>query len=183
MVLNKNVLQYFISLEPELPELSASGDEDGDKTSTNGAEAVTEGDDLVMERVPSPNSRAAEEASTVREGSQATDVPQTNPETGEVIAFAVEGAEGGVEEGEEHQATPPLPRTVSLSFNFFFAVNNIEHCKLWSGAQNNPRFGQHPNPCRMEPPQWPAVSTSELPPQRRDKQNKIRQHKLGQKSH
>lgn len=100
-----------VEAEPELPELSASGDEDGDKTSTNGAEAVTEGDDLVMERVPSPNSRAAEEASTVREGSQATDVPQTNPETGEVIAFAVEGAEGGVEEGEEHQATPPLPRT------------------------------------------------------------------------
>lgn len=147
MVLNKNVLQYFISLEPELPELSASGDEDGDKTSTNGAEAVTEGDDLVMERVPSPNSRAAEETSTVREGSQATDVPQTNPETGEVIAFAAEGAEGGVEEGEEHQATPPLPRTVSLSFNFFFhSYNNIEHCKWWSGAQNNPTFGQHPNP-------------------------------------
>lgn len=121
MVLKKKCSsQYFTSLEPELPELSASGDEDGDKASSNGAEAVAEGDDLVMERVPSPNSRAADEASTVREGSQATEIPQTNPETGEVITSAVEGAEGGVEEGEEHQATPPLPRTVSFSLKFFF---------------------------------------------------------------
>lgn len=167
MVLNKNVLQYFISLEPELPELSASGDEDGDKTSTNGAEAATEGDDLVMERVPSPNSRAAEETSTVREGSQATDVPQTNPETGEVIAFAAEGAEGGVEEGEEHQATPPLPRTVSLSFNFFFAV--ITTLNIASGGlvpkitihlANIPTPAGWNNPCGQQYPQPPAAPTN-----------------------
>ena len=160
MVLNKNGLQYFISLEPELPELSASGDEDGDKTSTNGAEAVTEGDDLVMERIPSPNSRAAEEASTVREGSQATEVPQTNPETGEVIAFAGEGAEGGVEEGEEHQATPPLPRTVSLFFNFFLSQGTT--LNIASGGQvpkinlhlaSNPTPVGWNHPCGQQYPQ------------------------------
>ena len=107
-----------IHLEPELPELTASGDEEGEKTPTNGAEAVAEGDDLVMERVPSARSRAAEETASVREGSQAADAPQTNPETGEeTVAAPGEGAEGGpAEEGEEHQSTPPLPRTVSLLF-------------------------------------------------------------------
>lgn len=166
MVLNKNVLQYFISLEPELPELSASGDEDGDKTSTNGAEAATEGDDLVMERVPSPNSRAAEEASTLREGSQATDVPQTNPETGEVIAFAVEGAEGGVEEGEEHQATPPLPRTVSLSFNFFLQLTTLNIASGGLVPKTTLRLASIPtpagwnNPCGQQYPQPAAAPTN-----------------------
>ena len=119
-------------LEPELPELSASGDEDGEKTSNNGAEAAAEGDDLVMERVPSPNSRAAEEASSIREGSQATEAPQTNPETGEeTVSAPVEGAESGAEEGEEHQSTPPLPRTVSLFFtlcdlhNYVYTVHHL----------------------------------------------------------
>ena len=75
-------------------------------------------DDLVMERVPSAKSKAAEESSSVKEGSQAAEPPQTNPETGEETApSAVEGAEGGAaEEGEEHQMTPPLPRTVSHLF-------------------------------------------------------------------
>lgn len=105
-------------LEPELPELSASGDEDGEKTSTNGAEAAAEGDDLVMERVPSARSKGAEETASVREGSQAAEALQTNPETGEeTVAGPVEGAEGGMaEEGEEQQSTPPLPRTVSIPF-------------------------------------------------------------------
>ena len=103
-------------LEPELPELTASGDEEGEKNSTNGAEAVAEGDDLVMERVPSARSKAAEETSSVRDGSQAAEPPQTNPETGEEVAAPpAEGADtGDAEEGEEQQATPPLPRTVSL---------------------------------------------------------------------
>ena len=75
-------------------------------------------DDLVMERVPSAKSKAAEESSSVKEGSQAAEPPQTNPETGEETApSAAEGAEGGAaEEGEEHQMTPPLPRTVSHLF-------------------------------------------------------------------
>ena len=74
-----------------------------------------EGDDLVMERVPSAKSKAAEESSSVKEGSQAVEPPQTNPDTGEETApSAAEGAEGGAaEEGEEHQMTTPLPRTVS----------------------------------------------------------------------
>ena len=97
-----------MSSEPEFPELTASGDEEGEKTSTSGAELAAEGDDLVMERVPSAKSKA-------EEGSQAAEPPQTNPETGEEAApSATEEAEGGAaEEGEEHQMTPPLPRTVS----------------------------------------------------------------------
>lgn len=85
---------------------------------------AAEGDDLVMERVPSAKSKAAEETSSVRDGSQAAEAPQTNPETGEeVAATPAEGAEGGVaEEGEEHQTTPPLPRTVSLLFTFTFMI-------------------------------------------------------------
>ncbi|CAH3028713.1 unnamed protein product, partial [Porites evermanni] len=107
-----------VEAEPELPELTASGDEEGEKTSTNdAAEAAAEGDELVMERVPSASARskAADETSSVREGSQAAEAaPQTNPETGEDMpaSAAVEGAEGGgAEDGEEHQTTPPLPRT------------------------------------------------------------------------
>ena len=39
-------------------------------------------------------------------------------------------------------------------------INNI--CRKWrSGAQNNSTVGQEPNPCRMEPPPWPAVSTTQ----------------------
>ena len=61
--------------------------------------------------------------------------------------------------------------------------NNIFR-KWRSGAQNNPTVGQQPNPYRIEPPLWPAVSTSHEPlPQPRDKQNKIRKHKHGQQSH
>lgn len=108
-----------VEAEPELPELTASGDEEGEKTSTNdAAEAAAEGDELVMERVPSASARskAADETSSVREGSQAAEAaaPQKNPETGEDMpaSAAVEGAEGGgAEDGEEHQTTPPLPRT------------------------------------------------------------------------
>ena len=108
--------RYTLSLEPELLELTADGDEEGEKSSTNGAEVAAEGDDLVMERVPSAKSKAADETSSVRDGSQVAEAPQTNPETGEEVAAApAEGAEGGVaEEGEEPQTTPPLPRTVSL---------------------------------------------------------------------
>ena len=56
--------------------------------------------------------------------------------------------------------------------------NNIRH-KLRSGAQNNRAVGQQPNPCRMGPPLWPAVSTTppQAPPQLRDKQIKLRQLK------
>lgn len=111
---------YFSPQEPELPELTGSGDEEGEKTSTNdAAEAAAEGDELVMERVSSASARskAADETSSVREGSQAAEAaPQTNPETGEDIPASapVEGAEGeAAEDGEEHQTTPPLPRTVS----------------------------------------------------------------------
>ena len=78
-----------------------------------------------MERVPSARSKAAEGTSLVREGSQATEAPQTNPETGEEIAAApaAESAEGGAaEDGEEHQTTPPLPRTVSL-FQCFLKIS------------------------------------------------------------
>ena len=104
-----------MSQEPEFPELTASGDEEGERTSTSGAELAAEGDDLVMERVPSAKSKTAEETSSVKEGSHAAEPPQTNPETGEEVApAAAEGAEGGAaEEGEDHQMTPPLPRTVS----------------------------------------------------------------------
>lgn len=112
---------YLFPQEPELPELTASGDEEGEKTSTNdAAEAAAEGDELVMERVPSASTRSkvADETSPVREGSQAAEAaaPRTNPETGEDMPAPapVEGAEGGgAEDGEEHQTTPPLPRTVS----------------------------------------------------------------------
>ena len=114
-----------MSLEPELLELTASGDEEGEKTSTSGAEGAAEGDDLVMERVPSAKSKAAEETPSVRDGSQAAEAPQTNPETGEeVAATPAEGAEGGAaEEGEEHQSTPPLPRTVSLLLHVHACYN------------------------------------------------------------
>ena len=104
-----------MSQEPEFPELTASGDEEGEKTSPSGAELAAEGDDLLMERVPSAKAKAAEETSSVKDGSQAAEPPQTNPETGEEAGpSTAEGAEGGTtEEGEEHQMTPPLPRTVS----------------------------------------------------------------------
>ena len=39
-------------------------------------------------------------------------------------------------------------------------VNNISR-KWRSGAQNNPTVGQESNPCRIEPPPWPAVSTTQ----------------------
>ena len=117
-----------MSQEPEFLELTASGDEEGEKTSTSGAELAAEGDDLVMERVPSAKSKAVEETSSVKEGSQAAEPPQTNPETGEEAApAAAEGAEGGAaEEGEEHQTTPPLPRTVShlCVYMYYTAVPN-----------------------------------------------------------
>jgi len=56
--------------------------------------------------------------------------------------------------------------------------NNIRH-KWRSGAQNNRAVDQQPNPCQMEPPPWPAVSTTQprAPPQLRDKQIKLRQLK------
>ena len=113
--------------EPEFPELTASGDEEGEKTSTSGAEVAAEGDDLVMERVPSAKSKAAEETSSVKEGSQAAEPPQTNPETGEeAVPSAAEGADGGgAEEGEEHQMTPPLPRTVSHLCTWTAVLNDI----------------------------------------------------------
>lgn len=104
-----------MSQEPEFPELTASGDEEGERTSTSGAELAAEGYDLVMERVPSAKSKTPEETPSVKEGSQAAEPPQTNPETGEEVSpAAAEGAEGGAaEEGQDHQMTPPLPRTVS----------------------------------------------------------------------
>lgn len=122
-----------MSQEPEFPELTASGDEEGEKTSTSGAEVAAEGDDLVMERVPSAKSKAAEETSSVKEGSQAAEPPLTNPETGEEVATTVtEVAEGGAaEEEEEHQTTPPLPRTVSLLCGCYTA-NPKYHCKTGS---------------------------------------------------
>ena len=81
-----------------------------------------------MERVPSARSKAAEETASVREGSQAAELPQTNPETGEeTVAAPADGAEGATaEDGEEHQSTPPLPRTVSLF------INNIITCTILS---------------------------------------------------
>lgn len=104
-----------MSLEPELPEITADGDEEVEKTSINGAEGTAEGDDLIMERVPSANSKAAEEVS-VKDGSQAAEPAQTNPETGEEVATASgEGGEGDEAElVEENHATPLPPRTVSL---------------------------------------------------------------------
>ena len=134
---------YLFPQEPELPELTASGDEEGEKTSTNdAAEAAAEGDELVMERVPSASARskAADETSSVREGSQAAEAaaPQTNPETGEDMpaSAAVEGAEGGgAEDGEEHQTTPPLPRTVStvvvvLTLSILIYCNSVTYFRF-----------------------------------------------------
>ena len=130
---------YLFPQEPELPELTASGDEEGEKTSTNDA---AEGDELVMERVPSASARskAADETSSVREGSQAAEAaaPQTNPETGEDMpaSAAVEGAEGGgAEDGEEHQTTPPLPRTVStvvvvLTLSILIYCNSVTYFRF-----------------------------------------------------
>lgn len=129
---------YLFPQEPELPELTASGDEEGEKTSTNdAAEAAAEGDELVMERVPSASARskAADETSSVREGSQAAEAaaPQTNPETGEDMpaSAAVEGAE----DGEEHQTTPPLPRTVStvvvvLTLSILIYCNSVTYFRF-----------------------------------------------------
>ena len=115
-----------MSLEPELPELTADGDEEGEKTSTNGAE----GDDLIMERVPSARSKAAEETSSVKDGSQAAEPPATNPETGEEVgAASAEGGEGdAAEAGEENQATPPLPRTVSLLWMYYTVHSIYYYC-------------------------------------------------------
>ena len=85
-----------------------------------------------MERVPSARSKAAEETASVREGSQGAEPPQTNPETGEeVVAAPAEGADGGAaEEGEEHQSTPPLPRTVSLFFVVCPILHTVSSSKL-----------------------------------------------------
>ena len=104
--------------EPEIPESTA--DDEADKNSAD--EGALEGDDLVMQRVPSPDGGAASTAeSRADEGSAQPigngEVTQTNPETGEEAAVVpVEGTEGAAsEEGGAEEATPLPPATVSFA--------------------------------------------------------------------
>ena len=48
--------------------------------------------------------------------------------------------------------------------SLYFNNNRLKYkirLKCRSVVQNNPMVGLQPNPCRMEPPRWPAVSTSQ----------------------
>ena len=108
-----------------MPELTASGDEEGEKTSSHGAVEVGEGNNLEMERVPSERgvsqtapTKSAEDTASVREASQTGEPMQTNQrQTGEENTLVLtEDAEGGIPEDGEEPATVLLPRTVSSTY-------------------------------------------------------------------
>ena len=114
------VIFTLILSEPEIPELTA--EDDVEKNSA--ADETLEGDELVMQRAPSPDrgtasnagSRTEEGATrTAEEGVSTGEIAQTNPETGEESAIVpVEGGEGVLaQEGDVGKVTPLPPATVS----------------------------------------------------------------------